>query len=88
MNKCESIIIMDSAIEEKKRFETIDRICGEIGKCHIEDIGIRKLAFNIKNRDKGHYVKFTFEGDVDLIKKIEKYYNNDDTILRFLIIKL
>ncbi len=58
------------------------------GKIHrLENWGLRYLAYSIKNLRKAYYILMNVEISVFLVKKLEKNFNINDKIVRFLIIK-
>jgi len=52
-----------------------------------EDWGKRKLAYDIKKQSKGAYFLIDFYGSGNMIKEIERNFNIDDKILKFLTVK-
>lgn len=77
----EAIKILISKIKE-----TITTSGGEI--LEIEDWGRKRLAYQVKKSKVGYYVIFRFSAPSDLIPKLERYYQLDETILRYLTIAL
>ena len=59
---------------------------GEIRE--IEDWGRKRLAYQVKRSKIGYYAIFRFDAPPDLISKIERYYQLDENILRYLTITL
>ena len=54
----------------------------------IDDWGKRRLAYDIKNYGKGHFYLINFLGSPDLVAELERTLRIDDSILRFLTVKL
>ena len=54
----------------------------------IDDWGKRRLAYDIKNYGKGHFLLINFLGDAELIAELERTLRIDDSILRFLTVKV
>lgn len=95
MNKrvYESAVLINAALDDEaikvlisKIKETISSNGGEI--LEIEDWGRKRLAYQIKKSKIGYYVIFRFDSQPDLIPKLERYYQLDETILRYLTITL
>lgn len=95
MNKrvYESAVLINAAPDDEaikmlisKIKETISDNGGEIRE--IEDWGRKRLAYQIKKSKIGYYVIFRFDSQPDLITKLERYYQLDETILRYLTITL
>jgi len=59
---------------------------GEVS--NIETWGNRRLAYPIKRRTSGYYAFVEFRAFPDLISKLEQAYRYDDTVIRYLTIKL
>lgn len=84
----ESIIIAkpDSDIEKiineyKDYFERIGN------NVEIENIGVKKLAYEIKGLSEGNYVIFRYEAEKDKIGDTEKKFRLDDNIIKFLTVR-
>ena len=52
------------------------------------DWGLRRMTFEIKHRPDAHYELFQFEGDNDLLERLDHMLKITDGVLRFRIIKL
>lgn len=53
----------------------------------IENLGVRKLAYEIRGVTEGNYVIFQYEADMDNIKDIEKKFRLDDNIIKFITVR-
>lgn len=53
-----------------------------------DDWGKRKLAYEIENHQKGHYVLYNFLGNPTAIDEIERRIRINDSIIRFMTVKL
>lgn len=89
----ESAILINAALEDEtikslieKVKETITSNGGEI--LEIEDWGRKRLAYQVKKSKIGYYSIFRFNSLPDLIPKLERFYQLDDSILRYLTITL
>lgn len=81
--------LAESAIEEKivSKFKQItERYHGEILK--TETWGLRKLAYNINKFEDGYYIFNLVKGEPVLISELERNFQIDENILRFMTIKL
>ena len=54
----------------------------------LEDWGKKKLAYEIQKYGKGHFVYVLFLGDAEMVSKSERLLRIDDSILRFLTVKI
>ena len=80
--------LAESVIEEKivSKFKQItERYHGEILKTEIW--GLRKLAYNIKKFEDGYYIFNLVKGEPVLISELERNFQIDENILRFMTIK-
>jgi len=95
MNKrvYESAVLINAALDDDTIKNLIDRIKetiatngGEI--VEIEDWGRKRLAYQVKKSKIGYYVIFRFNSLPDLVPKLERNYQLDENILRYLTITL
>ncbi len=89
----ESAVLINAALDDDaikiliaKIKETITSNGGEM--LEVEDWGRKRLAYQIKKSKIGYYAIFRFNSLPDIIPKIERYYQLDETILRYLTITL
>lgn len=95
MNKrvYESAVLINAALDDEaiknligRIKETITSNGGEI--LEVEDWGRKRLAYQVKKSKIGYYTIFRFNSHPDLVSKLERYYQLDETILRYLTITL
>ncbi len=66
--------------------QVIEKHNGEILK--TEKWGLRKLAYNIKKYEDGYYVLNQVKGNPTLVTEIERNFQIDESILRYMTISL
>lgn len=92
MNKYESVIIVNpSATDEKlKELEsTFTDLINKDGKVEkVENLGKKKLAYEVKKQNEGIYLVFYFEANPTLITELERNYRITDEIIKFIVIKV
>ena len=52
------------------------------------DWGLRKMTFEIRHRPEAHYTLFQFEGENELLERIDHMLKITDGVLRFRIIRV
>lgn len=91
MNQYETIFIMNNQIAKEEQQTVIERITNYIkenGKIVKEDdIGARKLAYEIKKQKEGYYYLIEFEAESRIISELERIYRITDTVLKFITIR-
>ena len=86
-NRYESIIIFNINTSKEKMQEIKEYIKMITDFYYEEDMGIKKLAYEIKGQKEGYYYKIDFEGDEETVKNLERYYRIKDEVMKFLTIK-
>ena len=92
MNKYESVIIINPSLDEQGIKDVItkftDLINNKNGKVeNVDEMGTRKLAYEIKKQSEGYYVVYTFEANPEFIKELERIYRITDSIMKFITIR-
>ena len=92
MNKYESVIIINPSLDEQGIKDVItkftDLINNNNGKVeNVDEMGKRKLAYDVKKFSEGFYAVFYFEANSDLIAELERNYRITDEIIKFMTVK-
>ena len=91
MNKYESVIIINPSVDEEgiKAIENkYTDIINNDGKVEsVDNIGKKRLAYEIMKNKEGIYTEFNFEAKPELIAELERNYRIDDSIMKFITIK-
>ncbi len=91
MNEYESIVIIDPSLEEKAIKELIAKFTDLInsdGKIeNVDEMGLRKLAYEVQKKSEGYYVVYYFEANPQLIAELERVYRITDGIMKFITIR-
>ena len=93
MNCYEHTLIVKQDLQENQAKKIIDKyeeiIKKNSGKVlKVEEWGLRNLSFSIKNNKKGIYYHMKIEGIGKTVEELEKAENIDESIIRFLTIKV
>ena len=93
MNCYEHTFITKQDLETNQSQELINKYTDIIKKSSgkilkTEEWGLRNLSRGIKNNKKGFYFHIKFEGEGKTIEELEKLVNIDQTIIRFLTVRV
>ena len=93
MNHSETVFIATpvlSDIQTKELFGKFQGVITENGGQIVssEDWGLRKLAYPIQKKTTGFYYLIEFEGEGDLVEKLETQYRRDERVIRFLTFRM
>ena len=91
MNKYESVIIINPNVEAEGIKALVDKFSGLINGdgnvVSVEEIGKKKLAYEIKKNKEGYYIVFKFEANPNLISELERVYRITDEVIKFIVVK-
>ncbi|MCF8035463.1 MAG: 30S ribosomal protein S6 [Desulfobacteraceae bacterium] len=93
MNRYENITIIDADVGEDDKKALLERIESQITKRNgtllaFDDWGMRKLAYEIRKKKQGQYVRTDFCGTGEIVDAIEQMLRHDQRVLRFMTIRL
>lgn len=93
MKRYETIVIIDPDLSkevESPIFERVNDLIPQYKGILIEtdDWGTKKLAYDIKKKNRGHYVRLDFCGDGALVQEMERFFRIDDKIMKFMTVLL
>lgn len=92
MNKYESVIIINPNSDEEgiktliQKFSDLINSDGKLEKA--DELGKRKLAYEVKKNKEGYYVVFYFEANTSLISELERNYRITDEVIKFMTVKV
>ena len=91
MNKYESVIIINPSVDDegiKSLIKKYTDIINNEGKVEsVDEIGKKRLAYEIMKNKEGYYTVFNFEAKPELIAELERNYRIDDSIMKFITIR-
>jgi small subunit ribosomal protein S6 len=93
MKRYETIVIIDPDLSKEAEtpiFERLNDLMPQYNGFLIEtdDWGTKKLAYDIKKKNRGHYVRLDFCGDGALIQEMERFFRIDDKVMKFMTVLL
>lgn len=93
MRRYETIFIMDPDVSEEGRtpvFEKLEELVPQEGGFIVEreEWGVKKLAYDIKKKNRGYYVRLDYCGSGALVDEVERFFRIDDRLLKYMTIVL
>ena len=92
MNKYESVIIINPNVDEEgikglvKKFTDLINTDGKVEK--VDELGRKKLAYEVQKNTEGYYVVFYFEANPNLISEPERNYRITDEVIKFMSVRV
>ena len=91
MRRYENILIIAPDCTKEDEDELIKRVQGNLDKQGAEllktdDWGVRRLAYPIKKKDRGHYFFLLLNMNESSVAVMDKFYRTMDLILRHLFV--
>ena len=91
MNKYESVVIINPNLEAesiKALIEKISNLINSNGTVNsVEELGKKRLAYEIKKLNEGYYVVVKFEAKPELITELERVYRITEEIIKFIVVR-
>jgi small subunit ribosomal protein S6 len=93
MQRYETIFIIDPDLSEEGRAPVVERLVQLIpqqnGVLVEEDHwGARKLAYPIRKKQRGYYLRLDYCGGGTLVDELERFCRIDDRMLKYMTVKL
>ncbi len=86
MSKYESIMILNPKVEDKDIEKITDEIAKLVKVTHTDILGLKKLAYEVKGNTEGYYIDTYFNGTSEDVTTLEKYYREEDLVIKFITI--
>jgi small subunit ribosomal protein S6 len=93
MRRYETIVILDPDLSEEERTGQYTRIRELIPAqdglvVELDEWGIRKMAYAIKKKPRGFYLRIDYCGNGTLVDELERNFRIDDRYLKFMTVLL
>jgi len=93
MRRYETIFIVDLDLSDEERPTLFKRITDLIPKQNgllvvFDEWGDRKLAYEIRKKTRGYYVRLDYCGTGTLVNEIERFFRIDDRALKYMTVLL
>ena len=93
MELYESLFIIRPSVSDEETKALIDKMKSVADKTgaefiKAENLGKKKLAYEVRRERKGTYAYFYFKGPGPVVGELERAYRLEDSILKFLSVRL
>jgi small subunit ribosomal protein S6 len=93
MRRYETIIITDPDLSAEQRDPVLQRVADVVNQgdgylALTDEWGARKLAYEIKKKDRGYYIRFDFCGTGAVVSEMERFFRIDDRVLKYMTVLL
>jgi len=93
MRRYETIIITDPDLSPEQKDPVLERVADVINQgdgylALTDEWGARKLAYEIKKKNRGYYIRFDFCGTGAVVNEMERFFRIDDRVLKYMTVLL
>ncbi len=91
MRRYETIVILDPDLSEDQRSVVMQRTKEVVPQqggllAFIDEWGAKHLAYEIKKKERGYYVRFDYCGTGAVVDEMERFYRIDDRVLKYMTV--
>lgn len=91
MRRYETVFIIDPDLSDEERTPLFERLKPLFPQLDgllvmIDEWGTRKLAYEIKKKPRGYYVRLDYCGTGALVNEIERFFRIDDRVLKYMTV--
>ena len=91
MRRYETFVIVDPDLSEEQRTPIIERTTDLITKengltVKVDEWGMRKLAYEIKKKPRGYYVRLDYCGTAAIVDEMERFFRIDDRVMKYMTV--
>jgi len=91
-NQYQLVVVLDPTAGEEAVNALIENIQGKIAEAgtvdSLDNLGTKKLAYEIKDLKEGTYVKVLFTAPVEFPRELERVLKITAGVLRFLVVRV
>ena len=93
MRRYETIFIADNDLPEEERSPILEKLKDLINQHNgllvmVDEWGGKRLAYEIRKKAHGYYVRLDYCGSGILVDEIERFFRIDDRILKYMTVLL
>ena len=87
-----TIVVINPSVDAEKIKTLVERFTdlinneGNVEK--VDEVGKKKLAYEVKKNKEGYYVIINFEAQPELIVELERNYRITDEVLKFIVVRV
>lgn len=91
-NNYESVLILKGTYTEDEYKKALNEIIEKIKKLieieKVDEIGLKKLAYEVQNNKTGYYVVIYYKATSQAILEMERLYRINEDIIKFITVKI
>ncbi len=93
MRRYETLFILDPDLSQDSRDSILERVHGIISDYNgilisNDDWGPKRLAYEIRKKERGQYILLNYGGEGKLVSEIERFFRIDERVLKFITVLL
>ena len=93
MRRYETIFIVDPDLSDEERSPLFERLKPLFPQLDgflvmVDEWGTKNLAYEIKKKKRGYYVRLDYCGTGPLVNEIERFFRIDDRVLKYMTVLL
>ena len=93
MRRYETFTILNPDLSDEERAPVLNRVKELIPQMDgflilVDEWGARQLAYDIKKKSRGYYVRFDFCGAGELVNEMERFFRIDDRVMKYMTVML
>lgn len=93
MRRYETFIIINPDLSDEERSPVFEKVKGLIQQeecllVMLDEWGARRLAYEIKKKSRGYYVRLDYCGTGKLVDEMERFFRIDDRVMKYMTVLL
>ena len=93
MRRYETFIIIDPDLSDEEQSPIFEKVKDLIQQeecllVMLDEWGSRRLAYEIKKKSRGYYVRFDYCGTEKLVDEMERFFRIDDRVMKYMTVLL
>lgn len=93
MRRYETFIIIDPDLSDEERSPIFEKVKDLIQQKEcllvmLNEWGARRLAYEIKKKSRGYYVRLDYCGTGKLVDEMERFFRIDDRVMKYMTVLL